>query len=103
MGIQRKGVYNWIQLTGGLTLKFFNTLRYERNLFFAALGMRRFNRILACTFVIACIWCFADFRSGNLKANYIDDIICLGLGVIAERLIPWGKPPTIEAVTPENG
>lgn len=76
-------------------MKLLNILRYERNLFFAALSMRRFNRILFCGFVIALVWCFADFRSGNLKANYIDDIICFGMGIIAERLIPWGKPQNV--------
>lgn len=76
-------------------MKFLNTLRYERNLFFAVIGTKRFNRILFCGFIIACVWCFADFRSGNLQANYVDDIICFGMGVIAERLIPWGKPQNV--------
>ena len=84
-------------------MKIFNKLRYERNLFFAALGMRRLNRILSCIFIISLVWCFADLRTGNLKANLIDDIICIAMGIIAERLIPWGKPPTIELVMPENG
>lgn len=84
-------------------MKIFNKLRYERNLFFAALGMRRLNRILFCIFIISLVWCFADLRTGNLKANFIDDIICIAMGIIAERLIPWGKPPTVEAIMLENG
>lgn len=84
-------------------MKILNALRYERNLFFAALGMRRLNRILFCSFIFSAVWCLADFRSGNLKANLIDDIICIAMGIIAERLIPWGKPPTIELIMPENG
>ena len=83
-------------------MKFLNTLRNERNLFFAALGMRRFNRILFCGFVIALVWCFADFRSGNLKVNFIDDIICLGMGIIAERMIPWGKPQNVVQTSTEQ-
>ena len=72
-------------------MKFLNTLRNERNLFFAALSMRRFNRILFCGFVIALVWCFADFWSGNLKVNYIDDIICLGMGSIAVLIFPFKR------------
>lgn len=73
-----------------------NKLRYERTLFFTVLGMRRCYRIMFCSFIIALVWCFADFRSGNLEANYINDIICLGMGILVERLIPWGKPQNIE-------
>lgn len=72
-------------------MKILHTLEEVRNLFFAEIGKKRFNRILFCGFVIAVIWCFADFRSGSLGVNPMDDFICLGLGVVAERLIPWGK------------
>lgn len=83
-------------------MKFLNTMRDVRNLFFIGLGTKRVNRILFCGFVIAVIWCFADFRSGSLTVNYIDDIICLGMGIVVERLIPWGKPQIVEAATPES-
>lgn len=73
-------------------MKFLDTSREVRSLFFAGLEARRLNRILFCGFVIAVIWCFADFRSGTISINPVDDFICLVLGIIAERLIPWGKP-----------
>lgn len=66
-------------------------LKEYRNYFFSEIGKKRLLRILFCSLVIALIWCFADWISGNLKPNLWHDLICFCLGVIAERLIPWGK------------
>lgn len=67
------------------------TLRLIRNQSFQEMGKKRVHRILACSLFIAIVWCFADFLSGNLKPNFRDDLICLGFGIVVERLIPWGK------------
>lgn len=66
-------------------------LKEFRNLFFKEMGKKRVYRILTCSFVIALIWCFADVVSGSFEPNLFHDFICLCLGIIAERLIPWGK------------
>lgn len=72
------------------------TVRVIRNLFFQEVGSRRVYRILFCALVIALIWTFADWRSGNYNPMLLDDAICLVLGVIAERLLSWGKHPVEE-------
>ncbi|EOO44233.1 hypothetical protein CN553_12650 [Bacillus cereus] len=62
-----------------------------RNEFFKEMGSSRLKRVLFCTFFIANIWCFADLLSGSLSINLWHDLICLVLGIVSERLIPWGK------------
>ncbi|WP_168898357.1 hypothetical protein [Bacillus sp. ISTL8] len=66
-------------------------LIHIRNEYFKELGKKRWKRALFCAFIIACIWSFADFLSGSLAPNLWHDLLCLVLGVIAERLLPWGK------------
>lgn len=66
-------------------------LKIWRNVFFFETGRKRITRIIVCTFIIALIWIFADLLNGNLSFNPLHDLICLGLGVIGERIIPWGK------------
>ena len=68
-----------------------DSLRKLRNLVFEDMGKSRIKRIFMCAFVIASIWTFADIVRGNLSFNLWHDLICLGMGVVAERLIPWGK------------
>ena len=66
-------------------------LREIRNAFFLELGKKRFTRIVVCTLVIATVWNFADTLSGSLAFNLWHDLICLCLGILAERLLPWNK------------
>ena len=73
---------------GVSTLKF---LRSWRDLFFLEVGKNRGTRILLCSFIIANVWIIADIMSGNVDNDLIDNLICLGLGVVAERIVPWGK------------
>lgn len=68
-----------------------NTLRLFRNEFFKEIGNKRWKRILTVSFVISCIWILADLISGNYDPNFWHDLICLGLGVIGERFVTWGK------------
>lgn len=68
-----------------------NFLRAWRNESFKELGKSRIKRITMCGFVIASIWCFADYMSGSLGLKLRDDFICLVLAILAERCIPWGK------------
>lgn len=70
---------------------FIESLQYVRHSFFEYLGTKRYLRILFIAWVIAAIWIFADWRSGSLTVNLWDDLICLLLAIVAERLIPWGK------------
>lgn len=58
---------------------------------FADFGKSRIKRIAFCTMVIAAVWFFADWLSGSLSVNLWHDVICLIFGIIAERIIPWGK------------
>lgn len=62
-----------------------------RNQFFMNMGKYRITRILTYSFVIAMIWSFADIISGSYEAYFVHDLMCLGFGVIAERITPWGK------------
>lgn len=62
-----------------------------RNTFFNELSKRRLSRIVMCLWVIGLVWIFADIQSGNFNNSFKDNLICLVLGIIAERLIPWGK------------
>lgn len=57
---------------------------------FNELGKSRIKRIAVCSLAIAAVWCLADFLSGSLSVNLWHDLLCLGLGVLTERLIPWG-------------
>lgn len=69
-----------------------NNLIIFRNEFFKSLGEKRFKRILVVTFFIALVWSGVDyFVYDNLTFNIKHDIICLLLGTLGERLIPWGK------------
>ena len=70
---------------------FKESLQYVRDSFFEYAGSKRIFRILFLSWFIAIIWIFADWKSGSFEVNYWDDLICLCFGVIAERLIPWGK------------
>lgn len=64
-----------------------------RNEFFQMVGKSRIKRILFLAFFIAIIWMGVDyFVYDNLAMNLKHDIIVLVFGIIAERLIPWGKP-----------
>lgn len=66
-------------------------LRYFRKEFFKEIGKNRFMRILFCSFTIAILWSFTDWIGGIYEPKLRDDLICLVLGIISERLIPWGK------------
>lgn len=62
-----------------------------RNRFFQEVGKHRIKRILVCSFAIAMVWLLADYVSGNLGVNLWHDIACLLLGIVLERILPWGK------------
>lgn len=62
-----------------------------RNRFFQEVGKHRMKRILVCSFGIAMVWLLADFISGNLSVNLWHDLACLLLGIVLERILPWGK------------
>lgn len=62
-----------------------------RNQFFEHFGQQRWTRIVVCVFVIASIWNISDLLSGKFTFNFSHEIIALVLGIVAERLIPWGK------------
>lgn len=62
-----------------------------RSELFAEIGKSRIKRIAACTLAIGAVWCFADVLNGGLTVNLWHDLLCIALGVIAERLLPWGK------------
>jgi hypothetical protein len=63
-----------------------------RNEIFKTLGEKRWKRILIVSFFIGLVWCAVDyFVYNNLTVNYKHDIICLLLGGLGERIIPWGK------------
>lgn len=66
-------------------------IRERRSQVFQEIGKKRVLRILVLSLFIALVWCFADLLSGSLTVNYWHDVICLGFGIIIERLIPWGK------------
>ena len=66
-------------------------LRELRNQLLSILGKYRITRIITCSFVIAMIWCFADVISGSYDPNPMHDLICIGLGVLSERFLIWGK------------
>lgn len=70
-------------------------LKAWRNAFFEEAGKKRITRILVCSFVLALIWTFADLKSGVFSVNPLDDLICLLLGIMSERLIPWGKASSV--------
>lgn len=77
-------------------------LRSWRTLFFEVLGEKRSARIALCTLVIMLIWVLADVLSGNYKINYWHDVICLILGITAERVIPWGKNEKMDLIANNN-
>lgn len=62
-----------------------------RNAFYTEVGKKRWKRVVFCTLVIAIIWDFADWLSGSYQLNLWHDFICLGLGIISERFVSWGK------------
>lgn len=66
-----------------------NSLTFRQKAF-NELGKSRIKRIAVCTFGIAAVWCLADSLSGSLSVNLWHDLLCLGLGILTERLIPWG-------------
>lgn len=66
-------------------------LRHIRSEFFKEFGKKRYMRILFCSFTIAILWSFTDWLGGIYEPKLRDDAICLLLGIISERLIPWGK------------
>lgn len=66
---------------------------------FQEITKKRWKRIAVCTFGIAILWCSIDFLRGNLSFNLWDDLICLGLGILTERIIPWGKSAETEVKT----
>ena len=71
-------------------------IRILRMLFYREVGKTRLGRIAMCTFIIGLIWIMADTISGSLSVNPYHDILCLGMGIVAERLIPWGKEDDIK-------
>jgi hypothetical protein len=69
-----------------------NTAIQVRNEMFNKIGEKRWKRILIVSLFIGLVWCAVDyFAYNNLTVNYKHDIICLLLGVLGERIIPWGK------------
>lgn len=68
-----------------------DTLRILRNAFFEATGNQRWKRVALIALFVATIWCFADWMSGSLQINLMHDFICLGMAIVIERLLPWGK------------
>lgn len=66
-------------------------LRYVRNEVFKEFGKNRIIRILFCSFIVSILWSFTDWVGGIYEPKLRDDLICLVLGIISERLIPWGK------------
>lgn len=45
------------------------------------------NRFLTVTFAIASVWCLADYLKGELTFNWKDDLVCLAVGLLAERVV----------------
>lgn len=78
-------------MRGKEKVKIMSFLRKFRNVFFKEVSKNRLLRILFCSFVIAILWCFTDWLGGIYEPKLRDDLICLVLGIISERLIPWGK------------
>jgi hypothetical protein len=69
-----------------------------RNELFRKIGKKRWKRILIVSLFISLVWCGVDyFVYNNLSVNYKHDIICLFLGVVGERIIPWGKSNKVAA------
>lgn len=63
-----------------------------RNEFFEMAGKSRFKRIAIISLFIALIWIGVDyFVYDNLTMNLKHDLIVLMLGIVVERLLPWGK------------
>lgn len=79
-------------------------LRMIRNSLFEQLGKKRWKRVLTIAFIIATIWIFADWVSGNLQPNLWHDALCLAFAIVVERMLPWGKPQqtlnTVVTITP---
>lgn len=71
-----------------------DALRGARNQLFEMVGEKRWKRVALIALFIALVWCFADWISGSLEANYWHDLICLLLAIVIERLVPWGKEGT---------
>lgn len=71
-------------------------IRILRMLFYREAGSTRLGRIAMCTFVIGLVWIIADAISGSLSANPYHNALCLMMGVVAERLLPWGKEDDVK-------
>lgn len=55
------------------------------------LAKSRIHRILLCSLAIGLAWVTVDYFTGNLEVNLVHDAICLGLGIVAERIVPWKR------------
>jgi len=69
-----------------------NYLRYFRNEFIKVASEKRWKRIAVIAFGLAIYWCFIEWITiGQLKPNYWHDVICIGIAIVVERCLPWGK------------